>query len=130
MILAAKYGQRWVCGAERCRCGTNTTSLQVNLNSLNLDPFLSSHAEMWWAEGVQRASVVQVFSPVPKAGGRKQQKFGTWHAVNQGSVPRGDAREGEGRTGRFLKQGELGDFWRRDALCRNERISANKLSHT
>lgn len=25
---------------------------------------------------------------------------------------------------------ELGDFWRRGALCRNERISANKLSHT
>lgn len=36
-------------------------------------------------------------------------------------------REG---LGDFLKQGELGDFWRRDALCRNERISANKLSHT
>lgn len=35
-----------------------------------------------------------------------------------------------GRTGRFLKQGQLGGFWKRDALCRNERISANKLSHT
>lgn len=35
-----------------------------------------------------------------------------------------------GRSGRFLKQGELGDVWRRSTLCGNERISANKLSHT
>lgn len=70
--------------------GTNTTSLLEHLNILNLEQFLSSHAEMWWAEGVQRASVVQVFSPIPRLPG----KFGKRHAVNQGSVPRGDAREG------------------------------------
>lgn len=52
--------------------GPNATSLFVHPKILNLDPFLSSHAGILWAEGVQRASVVQVFSPIPRLP-RKQQ---------------------------------------------------------
>lgn len=52
--------------------GTNATSLLAHPNTLNFYPFLPSHAGIWWAEGVQRASVVQVFSPIPRLP-RKQQ---------------------------------------------------------
>ena len=125
----SEFGQRWVCGAERCRCGSmapvQVTPKHSNLISVPLLP-------CWETVGRKGAESISGsgLQSLPKATKRAAHKFSEWHAVNQGSVPREDAWEGYRRTGKFLQEGELGDFWTKGASWKNERISANKLSHT
>lgn len=150
MILAANsplppadFGQRRFCGAERCRCG-GSFGLPCKRFKYNIPPraakqaqLPSFHAELWLAEGVgvQRATAVQVFSPVPEAiPGKRQSSANGMLSIGGGGISsrrRCSRRGGLRGGGRGGAGGEISEGWRarrfleeegRVASRRNERI--------